>query len=120
MKWDPALIVCQIISVQCFYYLALGTLLAFSHVILDTPVSLDHFFSPHYMHFRSVNGWSDVICTLLTSLMGAYILSFIVEKAKKCVDFTCTLYLLHLAVCTYYHVGFEFPLTSSLFHSVDS
>jgi hypothetical protein len=105
MQWDPTLIISQIVALQCFYYLALGTLLAISHVVVDTPVSLDHFFSPHYTHFRSMNGWVDCICTLLASLAGAYFLSIVIEKAKKCVDFTCTLYLLHLAICSYYHVS---------------
>ncbi|RYH31800.1 hypothetical protein EON65_01930 [archaeon] len=32
----------------------------------------------------------------------AYLLSVIVEKSKKCVDFTFTLYFLHIINCTYY------------------
>lgn len=33
----------------------------------------------------------------------AYLLSIIVEKSKKCVDFTFTLYLIHVIICTFYY-----------------
>lgn len=102
-QWDPVLIVYQIIAVQCFYYLALGSLLALSHVVIDVPVSLEHFFQPKLTHFSSLSGWSDCTCMLLSGIAGAYILSFVVERSKKCVDFTATLYLLHLGICSYFH-----------------
>ena len=105
IQWDPVLIMCQIMAVQCFNYLALGTLLSLAHIVLDTPVSIDHFFAPHYTHMTSLNGGTDCLCMLLTSIVGAYILSIVVEKSKKCVDFTVTMYLIHLAICTYYNVG---------------
>jgi hypothetical protein len=33
----------------------------------------------------------------------AYLLSIIVEKSKKCVDFTFTLYFIHITVCCLYY-----------------
>jgi len=36
----------------------------------------------------------------------AYLLSIIVEKSKKCVDFTFTLYFIHITVCCLYYQVF--------------
>lgn len=38
------------------------------------------------------------------STCRAYLLCLIVERSKKCVDFTFTLYFLHIAACMYYEV----------------
>jgi hypothetical protein len=55
---------------QCFYYLALGTLLGLSHAIFDIKVSLDHFFTPKYVNLVSFMGWVEVLCILLTGVAG--------------------------------------------------
>ena len=44
-------------------------------------------------------------CPFFSGLMGersALLLPMIVERAKKCLDFTSTLYIIHLAVCSFY------------------
>ena len=38
---------------------------------------------------------------------SAYLLSNVVEKSKRCVDFTFTLFLVHIVACTMY---LQFPL----------
>lgn len=38
-------------------------------------------------------------------LSRACLLSIIVEKSKKCVDFTFTLFFVHTMACTFYEVG---------------
>ena len=110
MMFDPVLILLQIASLQCFYYLAMGTLWGVMHVLFSSPVSLDHFFTPKFVNFVSIGGWIESISVLLCSVVGAYLLSTIVERSKKCVDFTFTLYFLHILCCTVYSA---FPLVST-------
>jgi len=105
--FDPVLICLQIAALQCFYYLAMGTLWGIMHVMFSSPVSLDHFFTAKYVNFVTLSGWVEATSVLLCSVVGAYLLSFVVERAKKCVDFTFTLFFLHVCVSTFYY---QFPL----------
>lgn len=68
--FDPVFIVAQIVAMQCFFYLSMGTLWGLSHIILDTPVSLDHFFTPAYINFVTIHGWIETFCTLLSGVAG--------------------------------------------------
>mmetsp|Transcript_19342 Transcript_19342/g.32815 ORF Transcript_19342/g.32815 Transcript_19342/m.32815 type:complete len:147 (+) Transcript_19342:74-514(+) len=102
-SFDPLLITYQIISMQCFHYLAMGTLLGIFHAIFDINVSLDHFFTPRFVNFVSLVGMVETLTILLSSLAGSYLLSIIVEKAKKCVDFTFTFYFIHTIICCFYY-----------------
>ena len=68
--FDPILIVYQIVCLQAFYYLAMGTLLGMSHAVFDIQVSLDHFFNPEFVNFSTWNGWTIILCTLLGALGG--------------------------------------------------
>ena len=105
--FDPVLIIAQIVSLQCFYYIGLGTVLGVFHAIFETSVSLDHFFTPRYIHLSTIEGLSELFCFIVASLIGAWLLSIVVERSKKCVDFTFTLYFLHVIFCSYYG---HFPL----------
>ena len=71
--FDPVLIVYQIVCLQSFYYVIMGTLLGISHAIFDIQVSLDHFFNPDFVTFNSWNGWTIIVCTFLGAL-GGYVL----------------------------------------------
>jgi len=68
--FDPMFIIYQIIAIQCFYYLAMGTLWGLCHVIFDTSVSLDHFFTAKYINFVTISGWIEVTCTLIMAIIG--------------------------------------------------
>lgn len=100
--FDPQLIIYQIIALQCFFYLALGSNLGIFHVIFDTPISLNHLFSPRYHSLASSSGFPTSSCLLLAGVSGSFLLSMIVERSKKCVDFTFTMYILHAISCFYW------------------
>lgn len=127
--FDPLCIIYQIIALQCSFYLAMGTLWGLCHVVFDTPVSLDHFFTTNYIDFLSWSGWVETLCTFLSGLLGwnicrcflcctynspfirqlcirSYLLAVVVEKSKNCVDFTFTLYFIHIIICAFYQVKF--------------
>ena len=46
-------------------------------------------------------------------MRSAVLLSLIIEKCKKCLDFTVTLFFVHLLVCTIYEVRARAPLRDS-------
>lgn len=46
-------------------------------------------------------------------MLRAYLLSIIVERSKKCVDFTFTLYFVHIVACMFYQV-IKMPLPELL------
>jgi protein SYS1 len=84
----------------------MGTLWGINHIVFDTPVSLDHFFTSKYIDFVTIAGWIETLSSLICSIGGAYLLSFIVERSKKCVDFTFTLYFLHITLTMMYQQSF--------------
>lgn len=98
--FNPKLIVYQMVALQAFYYLSLGALLAVFHVLFGTSITMDHFFSTKYMNSQSATGWVEIAATVIAALFGSLLLSLIVEKSRKCLDFTFTLYLVHLIVCS--------------------
>ena len=70
MIFDPVLILYQIVTLQCFYYFAYGSLLIICHTVLDFNISLDYYFTPKYVNFTSLIGWIQTICILISSLAG--------------------------------------------------
>ena len=82
----------------------MGTTFGLFHVIFDTSISMDNFFSTKYSSFSTVSGLVNTSAAIFAGIFGAFLLSLIVERAKKCVDFTFTLFFIHLAVCTFYQV----------------
>ena len=105
--FQPILICLQIVCLQCFYYVSMGTLWAISHILFGHGLSLSHLFTDAYVNFVSWRGWCEILCTLAAAVAGAYLLSIIVERAKRCVDFTFTLFFIHIWSCTFFQ---EFPL----------
>ncbi len=106
--FDPTFIIYQIVAVQCFYYLVMGTLWGVAHSIFGFPVILDNFFTPNYVNFTSLSGILECLCCLCSGALGSYIIANVVERSKKCVDFTATLYFIHiLCTCLYSQ---QFPL----------
>jgi hypothetical protein len=116
--FDPLFILAQIIAMQSFFYLSMGTFLGLCHLFFDTPVSLDHFFTPRYVNFVTIYGWIETFCTLLSAVSGAYLLCAIVERSKKCVDFTFTLYFFHVVACIFYQRSFPLDWEWWLTHVV--
>mmetsp|Transcript_35500 Transcript_35500/g.80103 ORF Transcript_35500/g.80103 Transcript_35500/m.80103 type:complete len:148 (+) Transcript_35500:197-640(+) len=99
-QWNPKLIICQMISLQCLFYLTLGANLGAAHVLFGTTLSLDHFFTSEHMNPASATGWIGIGATVLTSLVGSVLLTIVVEKSRKCLDFGSTIYIFHLIFCS--------------------
>lgn len=100
--WDPWLIVAQIVCIQCIYYL---TLAIFLEILVGTRVSrmsLVYFFDYATVTASTVTGWCVIASFLLSSLAGAGVLPYVIERAKKCLDFSATLYIIHIFICIVY------------------
>jgi len=100
--WDPWLIVAQIVSLQCLYYLTLGV---FMEILVGTRVSrmsLVYFFDYSSVAVSTVTGWGVIASFIFASLAGAVYMVYLIERAKKCLDFSATLYIIHLLMCIIY------------------
>ncbi|MEW5310029.1 MAG: hypothetical protein WDW38_001862 [Sanguina aurantia] len=62
-------------------------------------LSVVYLFQWQQMSVHSGLGWLSILANLATSVAGAMFLMWIVERAKKCLDFASTMYLLHLIMC---------------------
>lgn len=100
--WDPWLIVAQIVCLQCLYYLTLSLFLAFLVGIRISKMSIFYLFDYAAVTTSTVTGWCVIVSFLLTSLAGAGYLLYLIERTKKCLDFSATLYIIHLFICTVY------------------
>ncbi|KAG6382219.1 hypothetical protein SASPL_158149 [Salvia splendens] len=95
--WDPWLIVAQIVCLQCLYYLTLGLCLSVLVAPRVSKMSLVYFFD-----FATVTDWGVIASSFLTSIAGAGVLVYLVERTRKCLDFSSTLYIIHLFICLLY------------------
>ncbi|KAJ7962966.1 protein SYS1-like [Quillaja saponaria] len=100
--WDPLLIVAQIVCLQCLYYLTLGVLLG---ILVGTRLSWMspvYFFDYATITIYTVTGRCVIASFLLSSLAGAGYMFYVIERANKCLDFSATLYIIHLFICVTY------------------
>lgn len=100
--WDPWLIVAQIVCLQCLYYVTLGFFIA---ILVGTRVprmSLLYLFDYATVSVSTVTGWCVIASFLLSSVVGAVYIFHLIERAKKCFDFSATLYIIHLVLCIMY------------------
>lgn len=100
--FDPWLIVAQIVCLQCLYYSTLGFFMA---ILVGTRVprmNLVYLFDYATVSASTVTGWCVIVSFLLGSLAGAVYIFYLIERAKKCLDFSATLYIIHLFLCVIY------------------
>ncbi|KAK7255333.1 hypothetical protein RIF29_28740 [Crotalaria pallida] len=113
--WDPWLIVGQIICLQCLYYITLGLFLSLLVGTRVSRMSLVYFFDYVTITTSTVTGWCVIASFLLSSLAGAVYMLYLIERAKKCLDFSATLYIVHLFICIVYG-GWPSSLTWWIVH----
>lgn len=94
----PKLIVYQIVALQCWFYFCLVVCFQINHVLYNTSLTIDRVFTDTYLRLWQV----DALSVLLANLCGSVMLTIIVEKSKKCLDFSLTQLLLHfILTCLY-------------------
>ena len=109
--WDPVLIISQIVSLQCVFYTTLGIVTALCLFLGGHSPALDHLFNATSIHFSGQVNRLVMIAFVVNSLFGALALWYVVQRAKQCLDFTCTLHLVHFIICCIYSSHFPTYLT---------
>ncbi|PAV70691.1 hypothetical protein WR25_06756 [Diploscapter pachys] len=101
--WDPFLLLGQMACLQSVFYTAQSILMVLYSVTGYEPY-LSHIFS-----FQMLR--SSAVIQLLSVLLCSYALSMIVQRAKHCLDFACTLHFFHLLICCLYNQAFPTSLS---------
>ena len=96
--WDPVLIVSQIVAIQGFYYTTLGILMSILFQLSSTSPTLSHLINPRHLNLSNLENTLVVMAMAINSLCVAVFLWVIVQRAKLCLDFTCTLHFLHALI----------------------
>lgn len=102
VSFNPKLILSQMTALQCGHYLFVLMLIQINHVFFATSITVDRLFTCHYLNIWTAEGWIDNSAVLLSAVSNAVLLAVIVEKAKKCLDFSFTLFMIHTIACTVY------------------
>ncbi|XP_050232330.1 uncharacterized protein LOC126681014 [Mercurialis annua] len=100
--WDPWLIVAQILCLQCLYYITLGLFLSILVGTRVSRMSLFYLFDFAAVTASTITGCCVIASFLLTSVAGAGYMLYLIERAKKCLDFSATIYIFHLFLCIIY------------------
>eukprot|EP00543_Licmophora_paradoxa_P000260 CAMPEP_0202455942 /NCGR_PEP_ID=MMETSP1360-20130828/13337_1 /ASSEMBLY_ACC=CAM_ASM_000848 /TAXON_ID=515479 /ORGANISM="Licmophora paradoxa, Strain CCMP2313" /LENGTH=181 /DNA_ID=CAMNT_0049075637 /DNA_START=61 /DNA_END=606 /DNA_ORIENTATION=+ len=101
-NFNPRLIFSQIVAIQCFHYLMLGVVFQINHAMFGTSITIDRIFTDKYLNVWTWQGWIDNSAIIFSYLFGALLLAIVVEKSKKCLDFSVTLFMIHLISCVWY------------------
>ncbi|KAJ4953551.1 hypothetical protein NE237_030383 [Protea cynaroides] len=92
----------MIVCLQCLYYITLGL---FMSILVGTRVSrmsLIYFFDYSTLTTSTVTGWCVIASFVLSALAGAFYVFHLVERSRKCLDFSATLFIVHLFICIIY------------------
>uniref|UniRef100_K3XKY8 Protein SYS1 homolog n=1 Tax=Setaria italica TaxID=4555 RepID=K3XKY8_SETIT len=91
-----------IVCLQCLYYLALGLSMSLLVGTRVPRLTLLYFFDFATLTPRTPTGWCAIASFLLAAVAGAGFMLYVIERAKKCLDFAATLYIIHLFICIVY------------------
>mmetsp|Transcript_30007 Transcript_30007/g.93962 ORF Transcript_30007/g.93962 Transcript_30007/m.93962 type:complete len:171 (+) Transcript_30007:162-674(+) len=109
-KFNPRLISTQIVVMQCAFWLCLCTLVAAADAIFGEPISLSQLFQGRAWTWNTRPGLIMAVCLWATALFMAVTLRYVVERAKKCLDFVATYHIFHLLATCYCSAGFPSAL----------
>lgn len=102
-KQDPVLIIFQIVSLQCLWYFGMGVSIFGSHMLSGLPLNLDQMFSlERPLTARTELGSQSLVVLAMASVIGAFLLRNVVEKSRKCLDFSVTCFFIHMAISVAY------------------
>ncbi|KAI2797078.1 hypothetical protein RDWZM_007040 [Blomia tropicalis] len=108
-RWDPVLISSQIVAIQSTFYVTFGLIALLFSTLFGHYPSLDIILNFQVISFRTSMGILTILCTILNSVAGSLILFNVIQRAKPCLDFTLTTYLIHL-LCVWMYNG-QFPFS---------
>eukprot|EP00727_Mastigamoeba_balamuthi_P010082 m51a1_g5697 hypothetical protein (174) ;mRNA; r:1020891-1021500 len=115
-SWDPVTIILQIVCLQSVFYVSLGSVAVSVDIVATTfgwptpprpasrgaPTVLEILFDPRSCTFYYVSGWLCILSYHIAAILCSFAAVFVVEKARKCLDFAATVFILHGAACVLY------------------
>mmetsp|Transcript_8344 Transcript_8344/g.15475 ORF Transcript_8344/g.15475 Transcript_8344/m.15475 type:complete len:154 (-) Transcript_8344:366-827(-) len=103
--WDPWLILAQMGIMQSAFYLLTGLWLMLLQTLMGGQPTLGHLLSAPMMDLDRPASSAPILALSLGAPLCAIICSQVVDRAWQCLDFSGTVYLIHLILCTT-HSGF--------------
>jgi len=101
-KFNPRLIFSQIVALQSIHYLILSFMFQINSFIYGTTITVDRIFTAKHLDLWTHEGRIDAATIIISTVFGSVLLAIIVEKSKKCLDFSVTLFFVHFLICTFY------------------
>lgn len=104
-RFDPGLILSQIIILQTAFYLSFtALLLGFDRILgVHAPVS-SQIFDHRALTLREFGGWVTALAMLIANVPTAIAYALLVGRSKRCLDFACTIFIAHM-IATALHSG---------------
>ncbi|EER13530.1 Protein SYS1, putative [Perkinsus marinus ATCC 50983] len=94
--FNPKFICIQILAMQACYYLLLVSGVCIFNQLCGVPVALNRLFRDDNMGFADTESSILTIVLVTMSPLMSIILTYVVERAKKCLDFVVTYHMWHL------------------------
>eukprot|EP00933_Yihiella_yeosuensis_P008085 TRINITY_DN11337_c2_g1_i1.p1 TRINITY_DN11337_c2_g1~~TRINITY_DN11337_c2_g1_i1.p1 ORF type:complete len:170 (+),score=26.71 TRINITY_DN11337_c2_g1_i1:88-597(+) len=104
-SFNPRLITTQIVVMQSSFWFCLGATTAIVDLFIGEKQSAEQLFDPEAYTWNTRRGLALSMSLWITALVMAVLLRFVVERAKKCLDFVATYHIFHL-LATYFASGF--------------
>ncbi|CAE8609318.1 unnamed protein product [Polarella glacialis] len=112
-NFNPRLITTQIVVMQSSFWLCFGTVAAIADWVLGEAQSAGQLFEPEAYTFDTQRGLALALSLWVTALLMAFQLCYVVERAKKCLDFVATYHIFHLLATG---IASGFPSFGAYFH----
>jgi protein SYS1 len=110
-RFDPSLILAQIIILQSTFYLSLtALLLVFDRVLGVNALVSAQVFDHRALTLREFGGWVTSAALLIANIPTAFAYVAMVGRSKRSLDFACTIFIAHL-IATILHSGMPASLT---------
>ncbi|GAB6021648.1 hypothetical protein CHUAL_004232 [Chamberlinius hualienensis] len=109
--WDPILLISQMVTMQCCYYVCLGLWIVLASLLEANLQSPDNIFAYQELKVRETRGRLIIGAFVLNSLTCAFALWYVVKRTKQCLDFTVTVHIVHLLVCWILNKAFPTSLS---------
>eukprot|EP01138_Halocafeteria_seosinensis_P016484 gb/GECG01016815.1/.p1 GENE.gb/GECG01016815.1/~~gb/GECG01016815.1/.p1 ORF type:complete len:325 (+),score=38.19 gb/GECG01016815.1/:1-975(+) len=93
--FQPRKIIFQILLMQIVFYVGYFSWLTVLHFLFGTPVDIKLVLSYTAITTHTSYGWAAIMSMFVAGIVASYGMGYIVERAKKCADFTFTLYFWH-------------------------
>lgn len=118
--WDPPLIITQIIAMQAAYWFIYGASVSFSTLFFPhVTYTMDSIFLLGTLSMSdSQFDWVYIICLWVTAFASGALMSIIVDRSKKCLDFSSTAHIIHFIVCLVYSESIPGDPSWWVFHMV--